>query len=435
MNQPEATHAGTSLSYAAYGLLGLPLAMAALPVYVQIPSYYTTQLGMSLASVGWVLFLSRCLDAFQDPLLGHYVDHLSGSLTRWFILSGTLLAGALMGLWLPPVSANLLPVWLGFMLVLAYLAHSMLNIPYLAWGARISHSDSSALLGAAAWREGIGLIGVILASVLPPLILTGKDSSIWLFWYNLGFAVLLGVAIYVLLAEAPPWQRAPVVTVRHDPSLRRTRDDLVKQWRIIRENRQFRRLLLPYLLNAISVSVPATLIMFFINDRLHAGTYAPAFFVTYFTAAAIGLPGWVRVANRIGVARAWQTGMALAIVAFVGSTMLGDGQASAFFVICAASGLALGADLALPPVLLAEAIEGDPAPSVYYGIWTLMGKLALAISGLALPLLAWLGYEPGQGAGVQLASVYAAVPCLLKLTAFVLLMLAQPARNLREVQP
>ena len=33
----------------AYGLLGLPLAMAALPVYVQIPAYYSSNLGVALA--------------------------------------------------------------------------------------------------------------------------------------------------------------------------------------------------------------------------------------------------------------------------------------------------------------------------------------------------------------------------------------------------
>jgi len=39
----------------AYGLLGLPLAFAALPLYVVLPHYYASDLGLPLATVG-VLF-------------------------------------------------------------------------------------------------------------------------------------------------------------------------------------------------------------------------------------------------------------------------------------------------------------------------------------------------------------------------------------------
>ena len=46
MSQGHAT-----MPLAAYGALGLPLAMAALPVYVQAPAYYAGTLGLPLA--GW----------------------------------------------------------------------------------------------------------------------------------------------------------------------------------------------------------------------------------------------------------------------------------------------------------------------------------------------------------------------------------------------
>ena len=83
------------------------------------------------------------------------------------------------------------------------------------------------------------------------------------------------------------------------------------------------------------------------------------------------------------------------------------------------AGLALGADLALPPALLADVIpaaERD-ATAGYFGLWSLLAKLALAIAGLALPLLALTGYQPGTPAGWNLALIYAGLPCLLKLLA------------------
>ena len=109
----------------------------------------------------------------------------------------------------------------------------------------------------------------------------------------------------------------------------------------------------------------------------------------------------------------------LAVLAFAAAALLGPGDLLAYFVVCTLAGLALGADLALPPVLLAGLIPAEHSAAAYYGIWTFLGKLALAISGLALPLLALGGYTPGvAGAGgLTLALVYAGLPCLIKLLA------------------
>ena len=185
-------------------------------------------------------------------------------------------------------------------------------------------------------------------------------------------------------------------------------------------NQGFKSLLLPYFLNAISVAIPSTLALFFINDRLQAASYAGAFLAVYFIAAAIGLPLWVMLAKKIGALCAWRWGMLLAILAFCGASLLGAGDSAAYFIVCLAAGLALGADLALPPVLLAQMIRNEATPAAYFGIWTLLGKLALALSGLALPLLAFFDYQPGQAAGPALAWIYAGLPCGFKLLALCL---------------
>ena len=414
----------TFKAYAAYGLLGLPLAMSALPVYVQAPAYYVSQLGLALASTGWVLFLARLVDTLQDPFLGQWIDRLRGGLHGWLILAACMLALAFLGLWLPPVTSAYLAPWLAMMLVLAYTAHSMLNISYLSWGARLQRPDSAQdgiLLGAAAWREGAGLVGVIVASVVPSMIFAGPHSRVAssMGWYSVSFAFLLMVAMIALLRLAPPWQRTQTVSVSGSNGWR---DRLCNGWTRLARNRKFRKLLAPYFFNALSVSIPATLVLFFIQDRLQEPTKTGAFLTTYFIAAAIGLPIWVALAKRIGVVHSWRLGMLLAIAAFSGATALAAGDAEKYFAVSIAAGLALGADLALPPVLLAQVIGADDAPASYYGIWTLLGKLALALSGLMLPLLAYCGYQPGQPGAASLAWAYAGVPCAFKLVALLLLM-------------
>ncbi|QKJ67421.1 MFS transporter [Deefgea piscis] len=408
------------LAYASYGLLGLPLAMAALPVYVQIPAYYSGQLGLALGLTGWVLFLARLVDTFQDPLLGRWIDRLNGNVSTWFWGSAALLALAFLGLWLPPVPTGntmYLALWLAAMLIAAYTAHSMLNIAYLTWGARIDAGatpSDQGLLGAAAWREGAGLLGVILASVIPSWIMSRPAAALNsnLSYYSIAFAAVLLLAVWVLLKFAPTWQRAKDTATA--ASWRAT-------WALMKAHQGFRQLLPPYFLNAISVAIPSTLALFFINDRLQAPSYAGAFLASYFIAAAIGLPLWVMAAKKIGVLCAWRWGMVLAIVAFCSAATLGAGDIIAYLIVCIAAGLALGADLALPPVLLAKLIRHDHSPASYFGVWTLLGKLALALSGLALPALAALDYQPGSPAGPALAWVYAGVPCAFKLAAFLLL--------------
>ena len=122
--------------------------------------------------------------------------------------------------------------------------------------------------------------------------------------------------------------------------------------------------------------------------------------------------------------------MLLAVLAFVSAAMLGAGAIIPFFVVCIASGFAFGADLALPPVLLSTVIDADAAPAAYYGIWTLLAKFALAVSGLTLPLLAYVDYHPGQPANAYLALAYAGIPCVAKL--FALFLLLRLSRLLKE---
>ena len=57
-----------------YGLLGLPLAFVALPVYVHLPNFYAQTFGMSLGVLGAILLLTRCFDGLIDPWLGRRMD-------------------------------------------------------------------------------------------------------------------------------------------------------------------------------------------------------------------------------------------------------------------------------------------------------------------------------------------------------------------------
>ena len=197
------------------------------------------------------------------------------------------------------------------------------------------------------------------------------------------------------------------------------------------QDRAFRALLAVFALNGIASAVPATLVLFFVGDVLRLPQHEGTFLAAYFVCGALGMPVWVRLAGRFGAANAWGGAMWLAVAVFAWAALLGVGDFVPFLIICALSGLALGADLALAPALLAGVIaqagaSGREGP--YFGLWNFVTKANLALAaGLSLPLLAWAGYVPSTN-GAPLASTplaliaaYCALPCVLKLTAIVLL--------------
>jgi Na+/melibiose symporter-like transporter len=178
-------------------------------------------------------------------------------------------------------------------------------------------------------------------------------------------------------------------------------------------------------LNGIAASIPATLVLFFIEDVVRRPDLAAVFLVAYFAAGAAGLPLWVWLARRFGKGQAWFAAMVVSIAAFAWAFLLGPDSAAAYFAICVLSGLGLGADLALPPSILADVIDADEArgagrnEGAYFGLWSLTTKMNLALAaGIALPLLQGFGYVPRAENPPQalfvLAAVYALLPCVLK---------------------
>ncbi len=402
----------TGAQLAAYGALGLPLAMAALPLYVHLPKLYGGELGMPLALVGAILLATRMADAASDPVLGWLSDRWPRR-ERFTLAALPLLAAGMLALFHPPADAG--AAWLAGALVVTCLGFSMATIAYQAWGAQLS-DDAHERTRIAGAREIFTLAGVVCAAALPAAF--GGEGGEGLARASWVFVALLASGAVATLGFAPrPAWRAPATT------------GLIESLAAPLANREFRRLLAAFVLSGIAAAIPSTLVLFFVDDVLQAGSLAWLFLVIYFLAGAAGIPVWVRLAGRLGKRRAWMLGMGLAVAAFAWAWSLGPGDTPAFAAICLLSGFALGADLALPPAILADVIDGDrrdrreAAAGSYFGLWALVAKANLALAaGLALPALDALGYVPGDPGGARsLALLYALLPCAFKLGAVAVL--------------
>jgi Na+/melibiose symporter-like transporter len=382
---------------------------------VVLPNHYASTFGIPLATLGTLLLGARLLDAVADPWIGHMVD-------RWFttglrrlawagVLAALVLALGFRGLFFPAVTgASALLWWCGGVLAATYLAYSVLSVIHQAWGARLG-GDEAQRARIVGWREALSLVGVLVASVLPSA--AGLEAS------TAVFAVLLALALV-----ASVWAPRPGASAR-DTATHQAQTAAAPIAASPWQTPGFRRLLAVFLVNGIASAVPATLVLFFIRDRLQAPAFEPLFLASYFAAGALSMPVWVRLVRRLGLARAWLAGMVLAVAAFAWAALLGAGDVAAFTAVCIASGIALGADLALPGAMLAGVIQraghAGRLEGRYFGWWNFATKLNLALAaGIALPLLAAFGYQPG-GRDAQalqaLTIAYCLLPCALKLAA------------------
>jgi hypothetical protein len=187
-----------------YGLMGLPLAFVALPLYVLLPNHYAREFGMPLATLGAVLLGARLFDAFIDPLLGRWSDRLFGrspfSVLRWGAVAALALGIGFALLFFPLVSASSdLMVWLVIALAWTYAAYSALSVLHQSWGARLG-GDEVQRSRVVAWREGLGLLGVILASVSP--LAFGLPASVALFFYSASCGLVGLESCHVAAARA-----------------------------------------------------------------------------------------------------------------------------------------------------------------------------------------------------------------------------------------
>lgn len=402
----------------AYGVLAIPLAMLMLPVYVHVPKFYADQFGLALGTQGLLLVAARGFDALQDPWLGHLSDRARGIDRRAWILGGApLLACASYGLFAPPAWAHAhIAWWFVCMLMLVYTALALVQINHQTYGAELSHTAHERTR-ITAIREGLGLLGVLAGVLLPAwcVLKDGPQAGYGLYAMMVAGLLLTATIISVHLSPAPLLAR----------DTRQTADG---HWRAMLRplaNARFRHLLAVFLLNGTANAIPATLVLFYIDDVIGRADLAPAFLCSYFLAGAVAMPLWPWLARHTGQQRAWLLGMLTAIAAFLCAAFLGEGEVLAYFAVCLLSGLALGADLALPPALLAGVIDHDTrhgqgsAGGAYFGLWTLVTKLSLALAaGIALPLLAVSGYSAtsnvSAGSFVGLALLYALLPCVLK---------------------
>ncbi len=365
-----------------YGLPGMIAALPVIPVAVLLPSWYAIDLGLGFLLTGLVLGAARIIDLASDLLVGTVADRFywRGRRYKPLVLAGALIAAAgLFMLALPP--APVTPLWLGLGSIVLFTGWTLLMVPYTAWGAELSH-DHHERSRLTASREAAGLCGMLLALTLPLLVTTlpGAAEDVAPLLALSVAAIAFGVPAMIGFALLVP---EPAVRANHE---RISVSDIGDLWQL----QEFRRTLTCWFVNGIANGLPAVLFPIVVRDYFaldDSDLYV--LLVCYFGAAVVAMPLWLTMARRYGKSRAWKAAIAFNVLVFAQVLWLDQSTAVWFIGICIASGMTLGADLALPPSLQADILGHDRERSgrrrtaTAFALWSMATKLALAVATVA----------------------------------------------------
>ena len=416
----------------AYSTLQLPLAMAALPVVLNVSHFYGEVLKLSLEIMGPIFIFARVVDAIQDPVIGLISDRFTrrgkrGRLAFVALMIPVLFAGFYM--LFNPLEAwygnqGLMAIWLIAALLLVHLGYSGVSISYHAHGAELT-DDYNERTKVTVGREVFGLLGMTVAVVLPTVL---TDPKMGLGETDGYMALgLLFLPIIVLFSLPTLFWAGPSV---HPPVIHAERNAFIAFFAPLK-NRLFRRLLLVFVVNGAALGVAVTVMLFYV-DHVLLGSKKDAgiILLIYFVAGAASVPLWLLLSKRTSKASAWFVGMVTTAIAMSCAIFVGPGDFYWFLAISVITGLGIGADYGLPPSILADVINstegGDSRgkTGTYFGLWALATKLATAIGAAgSLPVAATLGFNPanGQYSSSALVVVYIVLPVAIKIVAATLI--------------
>lgn len=384
--------------------LAVPLAGAGLPLAVYLPPFYAQELGLGLALVGAIFMLSRIWDAVSDPVIGLLSDKTRGRFGRrkpWIAAGAPLFALSTLAIFVPG-AFGVKPgaVWLSAWLAVFYLGWTMIQIPLSAWAGELSsrYHERSRVQTYLQVATSLGLLAVL---VLPAAIdqIAAGDGKVA--DQGLKVAVMGGFILATLvpalggalwLAPEPP--APPPSPVQGKAGWRQLVGALGN------------RLLLRVLASDIAVragqTIRSSLFVFFVAIYMGRPDWAALLFLVQFIFGVFAGPIWLRIGYRLGKHRTAVVGELVQVAINLSLLLVTPDALPLLIGLTIAQGLAQGSGNLMLRSIVSDVADkhrletGEERTGLYFSIFSLADKTATALAvGIALPLVAWLGFQPG----------------------------------------
>jgi len=389
---PERLPSGRLMAFAA---VTLPVSAAQMPLSVYLPPIYAQHFGLPLALVGLIFFVEKLWGAAADPVVGVLSDRTRTRFGRrrpWIVAGAGVFAAAGLLLFFPMGAVS--PAYLAAALFAFYLGWSMIQIPYLAWSGEISR-DYHERTRVVAYQAVVGASALLLVLLLPTLADQLRPGDAQMKLGLMGSVVLVTLAPAILLAfrafpEPPP---RPGQGERLSP---------LAAVRLMLGEGLLMRVLASDFAVTLGQSIRGALFVFFVTDVVGLPAWASGLFLLQFVFGIAAAPIWARVGRRLGKHRAAVAGELVQVIINLGLLMVAPGQIALLLALTIAQGLAQGSGNLMLRAMVADVADahlartGQDRAALFFSVFSVSMKAAMAIAiGVALPLVAWLGFQPG----------------------------------------
>ncbi|MFT5703754.1 MAG: GPH family glycoside/pentoside/hexuronide:cation symporter [Rickettsiales bacterium] len=358
-------------SLVSYSLLAFCLSFIGLPLYIYLPNYYADNFGVSLQVIAIILLATRLFDTIQDPIFGIISDKLP-HLKKKIICYFSPLLGISFLLLFHPLKIFSIEVWLVIFLITTYSFFSIIYINYQSYAVSFSE-DYHTKTKIISYREFAFIFGIIFAAASPAIIFR--------YFSEVDSFLFIGIAFFTIISAFALnfYFYAPQNTYKKESS---------GNLKAIFQIQILRKYFTIFFLNAVSSSIPAVLILFFVENVINAKNLVGLFLILYFSGLLIGVVLWTRLSKILNnKVKTFVISILFTVFIFIWCYFLGEGDVLFYAIICVLSGIGFGGDFALSYSILTDLIQKhrlENNQTTIFGITNFIIKISLTLSSSIL---------------------------------------------------
>jgi len=384
--------AGYGLGSVATGTFGTVPGLMLLP-------YLTDTVGIPALVAGVIVFAPKAWDVVLNPIAGRISDRHDDPRgpRRPFLLRGGLgLALCFAVLFAAPDvgPSAVTAVWVLIAFVGCATAYAFFQVPYVSMPAEItdSYDERTRLM---TWRVAILAFAIMLSGASAPAIRDALGGRAGYRAMGLVVAVLLVIGV---LGAYWGTRGAPVGRVRPGAG------GFGEQLRLVRAARDFRLLLLAFVLQALATGAMLAGVDYMARWVLGDKGASTGLFVCFVGPALLLTPVWSRIGVRIGKRAGFAAASVVLVVAALVLAFARSEPTAVIYVCMGLVGIGYSGVQLFPMAMLPDAAAvdarrtGSNRVGVYTGVWTAGETLGLALGpALYALVLAIGGYVSSTG--------------------------------------
>jgi Na+/melibiose symporter-like transporter len=379
-----------------FSLSTLPVSALGVVLFVYLPPYLASHLGVSLVVISGAWASVRVVDLFVDPLLGHAMDRTVtpwGRYRVWLIGGVPIFAAAAYLLFLAPKGIGW--SYLFFWLFVLYLGNSILSLAQSAWSATLatSYHDRSRIFGISTAVGVIAAVATLLIPVFAPM--AGFSDTEGVQFMGLAIVAMTPLSVWFAAWRTP--ERVNRTTVHH--FVARDYLEIVTKPEVL-------RLFFAQMALTMGPGWMSAMYLFYFQDVLHyTQQQSTILLLVYILIGVAGAPLTARAAQRFGKHRTLSVTTAAYSAALLVVPLVPKGDMLLGAPVMAWCGfMAAGFNLMVNAMMADVGDEirlhqGKERISLLYAVLTFAGKLAAAGAiAISYGLLKRAGYDPAEGA-------------------------------------